>query len=359
PGGSAAAEIVMAAIAPLSGKVTDPSGKPLEDVRVHAGEDVSTETDAKGKFTLKSLPKSVAVTVWFSRDGYVSSSETLAGGTGIPAEVVLQPASVLAGKVLDDEGRPIAGVRAIVRWQGGSHQIETKADGSFRFAELEPGTYTVVAHREGFAPKSTPAMTLREGERREDIVIRLPVGVEARVEPVLPDGTRANARVVIYGPLESPKEERITASASRRGTERPIQFQVMPGRYRIIVSGGWEHQDAGAVEVEHDIAASDVIRIALTGKAQRILIRPTLPPEGRPNGLSLRRTHPPEPPVSFWLWGEEMYSEEENLVRSPPLPDGTYAIGLYYQIGEDGGWHYKEIEGLEPGGDPVPLDLTK
>ena len=65
------------------------------------------------------------------------------------------------------------------------------------------------------------------------------------------------------------------------------------------------------------------------------------------------------PNVSFWIWGDEIWSEAEGVLRSPPLPDGAYKIGVYFQHGEDGTWEFKEIENVEPGPTPTTIDFTK
>jgi protocatechuate 3,4-dioxygenase beta subunit len=360
PGGEQYMEVVMAPVASVAGRVTDSAGKPLAGVDVRTGiEELNVKTDAKGKFSLRGLPREAKVNVWCSMAGFVSQSVRVTAGTGVPVEVTLLPAATIAGKVVDEDDRPIADVSVVLSWDKGSSSMDTEDDGTFLYEELAPGTYTVVARRDGFAPVSTPAMTLRESEAREDVIIRLPVGIEARVEPTLADGTPAMARVVLYGPMENPKEERISVSGTRRGNEEPVTFRLMPGLYKVILSGLGEHQSAGAVEVERNISGSGEIRIPLVGKVQRITIRPVLPARARPRGMNLKRTEPEEPPTSFWIWGDELWNEQEGLMRSPPLPDGKYKVGVYYTDEETGAWTYKELEDVEPGGDPVTLDFTK
>jgi outer membrane receptor protein involved in Fe transport len=76
------------------------------------------------------------------------------------------PAGVVAGVVKDADGRPVAGARLRVQTTAGGVVATTTADneGQFTFREVPPGTYLVVADKEGFEPANTIAtVTTAEG----------------------------------------------------------------------------------------------------------------------------------------------------------------------------------------------------
>ena len=234
PAGETSMEFLMAPTAAVSGTVRDPAGKPLAGVKVSAGrEEGTTTTSEKGEFTLGGLPKDSSTFVSFSRDGYVPTSHEVTAGTGVPAEITLNPAAIVSGRVVAEEGRPVARVRVGIQSEPWRTDERTGADGKFKFGGLPPGTYSILTYRDGFAPHRLPPITVAESQVKDDIEIRLPVGVEARIEPVLPDGSPAEARVGVYGPMDGPEDQRVTTSEWRRGDQDAATFRLLPGRYRI------------------------------------------------------------------------------------------------------------------------------
>ena len=105
----------------------------------------------------------------------------------------------LQGYVIDESGLPISGVRAILsspQMIGGEKVIVTDADGRFRFAELDPGAYTVLLSHQSY-----------RGFKEESIA----VGVGSKVvrdyllEPAATVGDEAEViRVVATAPMVDP-----------------------------------------------------------------------------------------------------------------------------------------------------------
>ena len=83
----------------------------------------------------------------------------------------------IAGTVLDAAGRPIPGAKVALRnpATGFERNAKTSETGGFYFEELTPGTYTLLAGADGFAPLLEQSITVEIG-RLTRIVPRLAVG---------------------------------------------------------------------------------------------------------------------------------------------------------------------------------------
>ncbi len=154
----------------FTGTVVTPEGKPAgavpftfvnwsrrnNDRRSQFADDTTGITDRQGRFRLR-MPKTQTLTISLVPDGYALFYRFW--GTDRPdqnpdvwapselGQLVLEPGQVITGRLLDLTGRPINGQQVIA--QGKRHQHEyiaiIQADGSFRFAPLGPGNYTIYA----------------------------------------------------------------------------------------------------------------------------------------------------------------------------------------------------------------------
>lgn len=80
-----------------------------------------------------------------------------------------KPLPVLRGAIQDTAGRPLDG--ALIEIIGLKRRMFTPSSGAFRFDDVKPGKYWVVARRIGYAPLQT-ALTFKPGDDRE-IVFQL------------------------------------------------------------------------------------------------------------------------------------------------------------------------------------------
>jgi hypothetical protein len=71
---------------------------------------------------------------------------------------------IMRGSVQDTLGRPLEG--AMIEIAGLGRRITTSSSGSYRFDDIKPGKYWVVARRIGYAPVQT-ALTFNRGDNRE------------------------------------------------------------------------------------------------------------------------------------------------------------------------------------------------
>src|SRR2546427_420909 len=173
---------------PLSGRVLDPAGKPIESARVGctiAGVE-SFRTGEDGAFVLF-VPRSAR-----NYDGFEVAATHAASGSGRvvvekPAEglswpkvsVVLRPGSDLRGKVKDSSGRPVS--RATVRasrlpgkgqqGRGAPETAYSGDDGGYVFRRLEEGTYRLEAEALGYARAALEGVEVNETNQDQDMVL--------------------------------------------------------------------------------------------------------------------------------------------------------------------------------------------
>ncbi len=155
-----ACEVTLAGMGTLAGTVTRVPGEdPVPEARVAAldprGEVVaSAETDILGRFGLSDLPEGEFI-VAVSADGFHPTAvPVLVSGTGITEiSVMLRPGARLSGVVrVRSDDRPLHDAQVTLMDPAG-HVVDTMttgADGSYTFANLSDGDYTVVVS--GYAP---------------------------------------------------------------------------------------------------------------------------------------------------------------------------------------------------------------
>jgi RNA polymerase sigma factor (sigma-70 family) len=164
----------------IGGVVRNRDGKPIAGATVivmaRAGADGATDwsyvpevkvaTDAEGRWRFNQMPTGWSfvylrvthpdyVPTFMQRD-FPRPSDLLLKAK--KAETILDEGSALAGRVVDDRGRPLAGAKVGLgadRRIGdrGFPAVETDAEGRFRFGHVPIGTQTVTAQSPGRAPE--------------------------------------------------------------------------------------------------------------------------------------------------------------------------------------------------------------
>ena len=170
--------------AQIDGLVTDPDGQPVSGATVEAerfgpdrDQERTTTTDADGRFRLTGLPHQL-VDLTVRADGY--PPRTLRGTrpeTGETILIELQAGASLAGRVVDDAGKPAAGASVQLHpdfeslTQGTlpssrDYYKRTDGDGRFRFNDVGAGTWSLEA-TEGTAKAKLDAIELAPGTEPE------------------------------------------------------------------------------------------------------------------------------------------------------------------------------------------------
>lgn len=224
----------------IEGRVADAAGRPLagagawltEGGRSQAGalrqREPDARTDEAGRFAIADLARGRRVNVLVAREGYVPSwTAGVEAPTAKPLAVVLEPASLLRGRVEDASGAPVPGasvrlrpappppgtVGLEVRRSDNTADVDAGPDGTFAFAEVAPGAVTLEASAEGFLPP-------------EPVEVQVPPKGEVRdVRLVLGRGA------VVSGGITNRGGEAVAGAHVRIGT---VQAESdAEGRYRL------------------------------------------------------------------------------------------------------------------------------
>jgi len=209
-------EIVLhlLATAMLHGTVRDEAGQPIEGAQVRSFGGIQfgrpVLTDAAGRYAIPVARGAGMSFLLFGAAGYVRAQEMvrLAEGEPVPEkDVTLLRASVLSGRVVAPDGRPVAGarVRAKAAEQGtffasgflGEPEALTSGNGRFVLDGVTPGKgVRLLARHTSFVDAASEPFDVESGQsvRVPDLVLGTGVGLEVVVRD--PDGRPlADARV--------------------------------------------------------------------------------------------------------------------------------------------------------------------
>ena len=195
------AEPVTIALAPtstLAGRVVDAAdGKPVPGVRIvargQAGEFLA-RSGADGRYSMRGLtPQSYRVSAEDDRFVPWSRTVNVAAGQTETQDVPLTRGATLAGRVVDEDGRPIEGAtvmvsrggdnvfRAFVRSLEGEGATRTRRDGSFRATRLAPGeNQRLDVRHDDYEERAVGGISLTPGGVRSGATVVLRRGLSVR-----------------------------------------------------------------------------------------------------------------------------------------------------------------------------------
>ena len=260
-------DIQMAAGHFLAGHVVDAAGKPIAEARVavlvaqpgpHPGIgrgeyiDVHGQTDAAGAFRVDGLPAGNVTLEFYSTHWLRKEVEGVAVDRGDVA-VTLDPAGVLAGKVVDDlTGDPITDFTIrVVRYQGGISATFTRTGKSFHDEhgvwdsageQLQPSTdWGVEARAEGYAPARNMKVLAVQKPDPDACVLRLKKGaiIEGRVVAAADNAPIEGATITWFEDEQELEQARYEPFGLIRATTDPSgHFElkdVPPGATRLAI----------------------------------------------------------------------------------------------------------------------------
>lgn len=224
PGTAAAGDRAAStpAASALTGRVLDPQGAPVVGARVLMGEGSAgflrgtaldakgaarlfevqeSTTDAQGRFRFEGLEAS-ALRLAVRAQGYApyDAVDIPRPSSAVLADIVLESGVRLAGRVVDADGRPAAGVAVLraVAESGGPFRFGgqsapaavTAADGSFVVDVLAAGPWTLEFESQLHPDARLSGTTERAGQRVDDLLVQLERGasIRGRVTGSLPGG---------------------------------------------------------------------------------------------------------------------------------------------------------------------------
>ncbi|MCA8959443.1 MAG: carboxypeptidase regulatory-like domain-containing protein, partial [Planctomycetes bacterium] len=151
-------EVVLTPTASLLARVTDEAGRPILGARaaVRRHRTPKGRSDGDGRVRWQEVPAGTAIEVELSHRGYVpmvQAIDPLHGGEARDlGTIVLSRGPLVRGRIVDPEGRPIAGalVSASQRYGSKSTWVETDDRGEFALGGLPAEPFRLAAQADGF-----------------------------------------------------------------------------------------------------------------------------------------------------------------------------------------------------------------
>ena len=334
--------LFLAPGAPLHGRAVDETGRPVAEVKVWASADLSTPvrrllsrppsgdpdavSDADGRFVITGTGSGDLRRLLLRAEGFVP--HTLAAVPAgndekRPIQAVLRRGLIVDGRVLDDQGQPVADAHVAAEPVIAVDQptlpgpeayasMRTDEQGRFRFATLSPLDYAFSVEAAGFRASEPQTLDLRAVEGPESpspLVFALERGAvlhgritNDRGEPV------ADARVLV---------SRVAGTTDAEGRYRVDGLDPGPQLARIV------HPAYRAAERPVEIVGLEPHVLDVELPAGHRIFGRTVDPEGLP-----------VPGVSLYFDLDEAdqavlrrsTSDAEGFFELADVPDGTYSV---------------------------------
>ena len=238
----------------VSGQVVDSvTGQPVAGALVQSGAASGVLTDREGQFEFPASDISMSGNLATKPGYFAEQGRTIdLSGRGQPIILKLIPEAIVFGKVLDQNGQPLQGLRVQLKmlqirdglrhWEQRDSAV-TNVEGEYRFFELEAGKYSLSTAFEidgspdalsavAFAPVVYPPSS-----GNEESALNLSPGdhVEANLNPP------SQSLYPVTGHLEGPAAQgaRFEAEQSTGGTIHPVvRFNRFTGDFRLMLPSG-------------------------------------------------------------------------------------------------------------------------
>lgn len=244
--------------------------------------------------------------------GVAQVEVTADSGEGI--DFALAPRTRISGRVLDWNGHPMQGVCIEIERLDGSfgwsspHSPCTAPDGSYRISHFSPGTYRVVANRNGRASEAVPFAWLYHpgtSEREKARVVTVAAGQHANA---IDFQVSEQDRVIVLS-------GQVTFSDGVPVARQLVRFREKAGSYEV--HGYTDYEGSFIVQISRGVAGSIRGEILMMrplpdacpqfedGLVAGALLRSTPQPVAGDKGLSGIRVVFPIPSCKAWLEQEE------------------------------------------------------
>lgn len=228
---------------------------------------VTAMTDGAGRYRLEGLGRGLYDIAAVGRSYGRARQTSVKPGSKV--DLFLFPGSSLSGNIVGPDGKPLEG--AIVTAEGGTSPsfpetpgAKTDPRGRFELLGLRPGSYTVVAQREGMAPGiAVEVVVLDQEDATTTIALASGAAVEGRL--VGPSKRPVAAPVFVEG-LDGRTPPLVLTSRLRAEAGRTGRFRIEalpPGSHTLAVEGPGFASERVRVEVPVRGPSIDLGDIAL------------------------------------------------------------------------------------------------
>jgi large repetitive protein len=236
----------------ISGRVVDPSSKPIAGARVIAdpqegaefagapGESPSTPSGPDGSFTIDELPATTYRISAIASGRFQKHFDVVDAGRTDVRIVLCEGASIAGVAKRADADAPVAGARVVAHSTAGNtipYDAVADAHGEFAIVGLPEGPYVVTASADDFAPASSESVYVREGKTASGIVLRLPAG--SRISGVVRDATDRSpiAGAIVSLESDSPAADVAGPLEARSGADGAFTIHSPPaGKFVLAAS---------------------------------------------------------------------------------------------------------------------------
>lgn len=362
--GPVVVEIHMQASASIAGRVLMPDGSPAAQTEVGiSGAARSRATDQSGAFRFDDLaPGTYDVYLSANRSsrpvGETTQIEVVEGREVDDVVLHVAPESEISGVLVDEKGKPLAGVFLSARsddgnrwWDGSS--ILTEEDGTFRFRNLRGGFYHLDSNALDLKTR------VEGGQHGVRVVFRRTLLRTIHGEIRRPDGEVVPS-VTLSVAIGSTSGEGQHIYPSVTGAFR-LTVNVGPGPLSIMA---WGARDGAGRRLNLRPASADDVDdaepIVLTMKPGRLLRGKVVDDDGQgiPDVRVRLRRHATRDDSRAWVGYGDASDERSG-------PDGSFAFtGLYdgrvtLAVGAVPGWLGPKEVTIEPDQDAVLITLRR
>lgn len=192
----------------IAGQVVDEAGRPLPRVRIRTYanrpqsamgfqlEEKTAWSGPDGRFTLRQLPAGRRHDLTAVLEGFAPARQSAdvppPGRSAPPVRIVLGRGAAAFGRVLNEDGLPVAGAElTLAQLPGASGYVDLEpfravsdSAGRFRFPNVSPGWFDLQVKRAGFAPAIREGLEIAAAAREADlgdITLEAGSAIEGRV----------------------------------------------------------------------------------------------------------------------------------------------------------------------------------
>ncbi|HEY2837999.1 MAG TPA: M56 family metallopeptidase, partial [Pirellulales bacterium] len=241
----------------VAGSIRDPEGNLLDGVIV-SGQTAPgggwDETKA-GAFLVRGYYAAAPRDLYFFDPARnLAAYQRLSGEPPAKIEVTLQPAGSLRGRLIEDDGAPLAGIHLIGAGVPGSNfgsqdlRLATDKEGRFLIQGLLPGRkYTVVAETDKILGRAITGATVKAGETHDlgDLKIQ-PLGEMMLFDPPPPEETKPDDKPADKPAESGAKQESKSAASAPEADLRTIRGRVVDSNDKPVAGA---HVAAAAMKL--------------------------------------------------------------------------------------------------------------